>query len=395
MCSVHGSRFPLPLLLHCAQPALVPEKGPREQPNPANRLAPIGRVPASPPAATGPRCVSSSAPRPRPAASAGLTGEVALAAVHAVEVGGHEDAGAALGAHLAQALHLARVVHLVELEHPELDLLVPAGAGAGQGVVSRQVDWEAEGLACKPSGPPCRTRAQLSLGTSISRGEQSLAVKAFQTRCSCGRCCAPGPRRQVSLVLLLLGLGVGLLLALLGTTQQAHEDVHLGVIAHAAGLQALGILQLAAAEHHALLVSGDACGGVGWGGGGRGQVQQQAPRRQTGGFYRGCVIFAARGADVLAADAGGLRRSSDNHSAAAAPAWSAERCLTLAGLDGRLHIGHSGRGREVQHMGAVCKQGRSGERSASQGRSRAGAAAAATSLQGSLSLCSLGIMLPR
>ncbi len=53
------------------------------------------------------------------------THQVALAAVHAVEVGGHEDARAALGAHLAQALHLAAVVHLVELEHPQLHLLVP------------------------------------------------------------------------------------------------------------------------------------------------------------------------------------------------------------------------------------------------------------------------------
>jgi hypothetical protein len=52
--------------------------------------------------------------------------EVALAAVDAVEVGGHEDAWAALRADLAQALHLARVVHLVELEHAQLDLLVPA-----------------------------------------------------------------------------------------------------------------------------------------------------------------------------------------------------------------------------------------------------------------------------
>lgn len=37
----------------------------------------------------------------------------ALAAVHAVKVRGHEDAGAALRALLAQALHLARVVDLL------------------------------------------------------------------------------------------------------------------------------------------------------------------------------------------------------------------------------------------------------------------------------------------
>ncbi len=36
----------------------------------------------------------------------------ALAAVHAVKVGCHEGARAAVGALLAQALHLARVVHL-------------------------------------------------------------------------------------------------------------------------------------------------------------------------------------------------------------------------------------------------------------------------------------------
>jgi hypothetical protein len=38
----------------------------------------------------------------------------ALAAVHAVKVGGHEDARAALGALLPQAGHLAGVVHLCE-----------------------------------------------------------------------------------------------------------------------------------------------------------------------------------------------------------------------------------------------------------------------------------------
>jgi hypothetical protein len=54
-------------------------------------------------------------------------GEAALAAVVAVEVVGHEGAGAAVGvgALLAEAGHLAGgVVHLVELEEGELDLLV-------------------------------------------------------------------------------------------------------------------------------------------------------------------------------------------------------------------------------------------------------------------------------
>jgi len=51
-------------------------------------------------------------------------GHVALAAVHTVEVGSHEDARAALRAHLAKALHLSRVVHLVELKDAQLHLLV-------------------------------------------------------------------------------------------------------------------------------------------------------------------------------------------------------------------------------------------------------------------------------
>mmetsp|Transcript_11343 Transcript_11343/g.20497 ORF Transcript_11343/g.20497 Transcript_11343/m.20497 type:complete len:227 (-) Transcript_11343:61-741(-) len=63
-------------------------------------------------------------------------GQAALAAVDAVEVGGHEDTLAArgLGALLTQALHLARVIHLVKLEHPELDLLVLVLVLLGLGV---------------------------------------------------------------------------------------------------------------------------------------------------------------------------------------------------------------------------------------------------------------------
>ena len=37
---------------------------------------------------------------------------------------------------------------------------------------------------------------------------------------------------------------------------------------------------------------------------------------------------------------------------------TAAAALTLAGLDGGLHIGHGGRGAELQHMGAVCRGGR-------------------------------------
>lgn len=89
--------------------------------------------------------------------------EVALAAVDAVEVGGHEDAGAALGADLAQALHLARVVHLVELEHPQLDLLVPAGAGGARG---------AGGGARRRGGWRC-SEQQGRRGRATARGEGS------------------------------------------------------------------------------------------------------------------------------------------------------------------------------------------------------------------------------
>ena len=49
---------------------------------------------------------------------------MALSAVNTVEVGGHENAGAARRAHLAKTLHLARVVHLVELEDAKLHLFV-------------------------------------------------------------------------------------------------------------------------------------------------------------------------------------------------------------------------------------------------------------------------------
>merc|ERR1712241_670661 len=53
-------------------------------------------------------------------------GEPALAAVLSVEVGGHEDAGAALlgGALPAKTMDLAVVVHAVVLEDGQLHLLV-------------------------------------------------------------------------------------------------------------------------------------------------------------------------------------------------------------------------------------------------------------------------------
>ena len=64
-------------------------------------------------------------------------GEPALAAVLSVEVGGHEDAGAALlgGALPPQAVDLAIVVHLVVLQHGQLDLPVLVLDLLGGGVV--------------------------------------------------------------------------------------------------------------------------------------------------------------------------------------------------------------------------------------------------------------------
>ena len=64
-------------------------------------------------------------------------GESALAAVLAVEVGGHEDAGAALlgGALPPQAVDLAVVVNPVVLKHGKLDLLVLVLDLLGGGVV--------------------------------------------------------------------------------------------------------------------------------------------------------------------------------------------------------------------------------------------------------------------
>jgi hypothetical protein len=110
---------------------------------------------------------------------------VALAAVHAVEVGSHEEARPALRADLAQALHLASIIHLVELKHTQLDLLV--------------------------------------------------------------------------LVLDLLGLGVGLLLALLTATQEAKGGKQLGVISHSAGSQGGSVLQDAAGESDGDVLSSQTC----------------------------------------------------------------------------------------------------------------------------------------
>lgn len=64
-------------------------------------------------------------------------GESALAAVLPIEVGGHEDAGAALlGRALAsQAVDLAVVVHAVVLERGQSDLLMLVLDLLGSGVI--------------------------------------------------------------------------------------------------------------------------------------------------------------------------------------------------------------------------------------------------------------------
>merc|ERR1719154_221445 len=113
-------------------------------------------------------------------------GQTALAAVLAVEVGSHEDAGAALlgGALAAEAGDLAVVVNLVVLEDGELDLPV--------------------------------------------------------------------------LVLDLLGGGVVLLLALLGTSPQPEDEVEGGLLLDVVVGEGPAVLQLLAGEDQPLLVRGDA-----------------------------------------------------------------------------------------------------------------------------------------
>ena len=61
------------------------------------------------------------------------------------------------------------------------------------------------------------------------------------------------------LVLLLLGLGVSLLLALLGSSKQAHKDIHGGLVRDTRRGQRSVIFQLTTAEHNPLLIAWDAC----------------------------------------------------------------------------------------------------------------------------------------
>lgn len=59
------------------------------------------------------------------------------------------------------------------------------------------------------------------------------------------------------LVLLLLGLGVCLLLALLGTSQEATEAVESGLLLNTAQAEDIVVLELLAIEDDALLVAAD------------------------------------------------------------------------------------------------------------------------------------------
>lgn len=175
-----------------------------------------------------------------------------------------------------------------------------------------------------------------------------------------------------ALVLLLLGLGVGLLLALLGTTQQAHQDVQLGVVGHAAGGQGGGILQLAASEHDALLLGGHAC--ERWRQSRARQLSAWRPRERRRAHAAGLGAGMQQPVAPLQArqhgggSTGERRRQRSSCTAA----------LTLARLDGGLHIGHGGRGAELQHMRAVCGHREEGRRSGGCSGAAAGWQRAAT-----------------
>jgi hypothetical protein len=71
------------------------------------------------------------------------------------------------------------------------------------------------------------------------------------------------------LVLHLLGLGVGLLLALLATTQEAAQDVECRLILHARKAEQVGIREGLAVEYSIHVLGSDACARVGGGGSSR------------------------------------------------------------------------------------------------------------------------------
>uniref|UniRef100_J3M467 Uncharacterized protein n=1 Tax=Oryza brachyantha TaxID=4533 RepID=J3M467_ORYBR len=150
-------------------------------------------------------------------------GEAALAAVVAVEVVGHEGAGAAVvvGALLAEAGDLAGgVVDLVELEHGELDLLVLVllllGLGVGLLLALLGAAAEAEH----------QVEGRLLLDVVVGEGAAVLELLAGEDEALLVR--------RDALLVLDLGLHVvdgvrGLHLQRDGLPRQGlHEDLHLG-----------------------------------------------------------------------------------------------------------------------------------------------------------------------
>ena len=61
------------------------------------------------------------------------------------------------------------------------------------------------------------------------------------------------------LMLLLFGLGVGLLLALLGTTSKTSQHMHSGFVTNATFLQALSSLEIVPRAHKALTLGRPSC----------------------------------------------------------------------------------------------------------------------------------------
>ena len=112
------------------------------------------------------------------------------------------------------------------------------------------------------------------------------------------------------LVLLLLRLGVCLLLALLGSSKQAHKDVHGGLVRDTRRGQSSVIFQLTSAEHNPLLIAWDAC----------------------------AILDTVR----------------DQEQYARCKTLEAESCRTLSGRNHGLHILDCVISRDIDRMGLVC-----------------------------------------
>ena len=121
------------------------------------------------------------------------------------------------------------------------DVVTGRGAGVGAHSLSPMV-W-GQHASCSRSNP---------CSSAFMAPQWSMQGRAPRAALTPG----PGPAPQAPP----WSTDTHLLLALLGATQQAHEDVQLAVVRHAAAGQGVLLLQLAASEHHALLLSGDACG---------------------------------------------------------------------------------------------------------------------------------------